>query len=147
MKKERFKLGSFVSLILRRQSHVLLIRRAHTGCEDGMYGCAGGGIDGNEPITQALIREAREELGITIKPEHAKIAHIVHKRYEGGQEMIGFFFEVFEWEGTPCNMEPHKHDDLAWFEVNNLPANCQNAFTHVLAMLEQNKFFSEMGWE
>lgn len=144
--QERFKCESFVSLILRRGSQVLLIRRFNTGCDDGMYGCAGGGVDGNEPVTQALIREAYEELGITIKKEQVKMVHVVHKRY-ANKEMIGFFFEASEWEGELRNMEPHKHDDLGWFEVDALPNNCQNAFTHVLAMIEQNKFFSELGWE
>lgn len=147
MQQERFKLGSFVSLILRRGSEVLLIRRFNTGCEDGMYGCAGGGVDGNEPITHALIREASEELGIKIKKEHVNVVHIVHRKNPQHQEMIGFFLEASEWEGEPCNMEPHKCDDLQWFDIKKLPDNCQPAFKHVLAMLDQNKFFSEMGWE
>ncbi len=147
MQKERFKIGSFVSLILRRESEVLLIRRFNTGCEDGMYGCAGGGIDGNEPVTDALIREAFEELGIQLKKEQVNIVHIVHKKYPQGQELIGFFAEASSWEGTPRNMEPHKCDDLAWFHIHELPNNCQSTFVHVVAMLEQKKFFSEMGWE
>lgn len=146
MQKERFKLGSFVSLILRRDNQILLIRRSNTGCEDGLYGCAGGGIDGNEPATQALIREAAEELGIAINKENVKAVHIVH-RYKTEGEMIGFFFEVSAWQREPQNMEPHKHDDVAWFDVDKLPGNVQPALKHVLAMIEQNKFFSEMGFE
>ena len=147
MQKERFKLASFVSLILRRGPEVLLIRRYNTGCEDGMYGCAGGCVDGNEPITQALIREASEELGIKLKKEQVKVVHIVHRKNSQGQEMIGFFVEASEWEGAPCNMEPHKCDALGWFHINKLPDNCQSVFKHVLAMLDQKQFFSEMGWE
>lgn len=145
--QERFKMISFVSLILRRGSEVLLIRRFNTGSEDGMYGCAGGGIDANEPVSQALIREASEELGIKLKKEHLNVVHIVHRRNSMGIETIGFFIEACEWEGTPCNMEPHKCDDLGWFDVNKLPENCQPAFKHVIAKLDQKKFFSEMGWE
>lgn len=147
MQKERFKIGSFVSLILRKDTKVLLIRRFNTGCEDGMYGCAGGGVDGNEPITQALVREADEELGIKLKREHLNVVHVVHRKNGLGQEMIGFFIEATAWEGDPYNREPHKCDDLAWFELDQLPDNCQPTFKHVLAMLNKKVFYSEFGWE
>lgn len=147
MEQERFKVVPFVSLILKRGSHVLLIRRQNTGTDDGMYGCAGGGVDENEPVTQALIREAAEELGITIKKEHLRVAHILQRKYPHGQEMIGFYIEATEWEGEPCNMEPHKCGDIAWFDINQLPENCQPSFKQVVAMLDRDVFFSEMGWE
>lgn len=147
MQKERYKIGSFVSLILRRGTEVLLIRRFNTGCEDGMYGCAGGGIEANEPVTQAIMREAAEELGIKLKKEDLKIVHVVHRKNDQGKEMVGFFIEAREWGGDPCNKEPHKCDDLAWFNINNLPVNCQPTFRHVVTMLDNNIFFSEMGWE
>jgi ADP-ribose pyrophosphatase YjhB (NUDIX family) len=147
MQQERFKMIAFVSLILRRGSEVLLIRRFNTGSEDGMYSCAGGGVDENEPVTQALVREAHEELGINIKKENLKVVHIVHRKNTKGVETIGFVIEACKWEGEPCNMEPHKCDDLQWFDINKLPDNCHPAFKHVVSMLEQQKFFSEMGWE
>lgn len=147
MQKERYKVGAFVSLILRRGSEVLLIRRFNTGCEDGMYGCAGGGLEAHEPITQAVIRETQEELGIKLNKENLKTVHVVHRKNDLGQEMVGFFIEATEWTGTPCNMEPHKCDDLAWFDIDNLPSNCQPTFKHVVAMLNNNIFFSEMGWD
>jgi 8-oxo-dGTP pyrophosphatase MutT (NUDIX family) len=80
--QERFKMIAFVSLILRRGSEVLLIRRFNTGFEDGMYGCAGGGVDENEPITQALVREAYEELGINLKKRTSKrCSHCSQKKF------------------------------------------------------------------
>lgn len=147
MQKERYRTGAFVSLILRKGSEVLLIRRFNTGCEDGMYGCAGGGLEAHEPITQAVIREAEEELGIKLNKEVLKVVHVVHRRNDLGQEMVGFFIEATEWQGEPCNMEPHKCDDLAWFDIENLPSNCQPTFKHVVTMLNNGLFFSEMGWE
>ena len=101
LQKERFKLGSFVLLILRRGSEILLIRRFNTGCEDGMYACAGGGLEANETVRHAIIREAAEELGIQLKKDDLKIIHVVHRKREQ-QEMIGFFIEASESEGQPC---------------------------------------------
>ena len=82
MARERFKIGAFVALILRKQEMILLIRRSNTGSGDGFYACAGGGVDGDESITQAMIREADEELGIKLKKENLKIVHIVHSKQQ-----------------------------------------------------------------
>jgi len=149
MTKKRFKLSSFVSLVLRRNQEVLLIRRANTGYEDGLYCCAGGSVDGNEPITDALMREAKEELGIILKKEHLRVVHVIHRKLKRDydSELIGFFIEATEWEGEPQNMEPHKHDDVAWFTLNNLPQNTIPILKHVLKMLDENIFYSEFGWE
>jgi hypothetical protein len=50
MKKERFKLLTFVSLILRREKEVLMLRRYSTKYNDGLYHFPGEKIDGNESI-------------------------------------------------------------------------------------------------
>jgi ADP-ribose pyrophosphatase YjhB (NUDIX family) len=147
MQQERFKLVPFVSLILKKGSQVLLIKRLNTGVDDGLYACAGGGVDEHEPVTQAMIREAAEELGITLKREHIRVAHILHRKYQHGAEMIGFYIEATEWEGEPCNMEPDKCGDVRWFDIKNLPENCQPSFKQVITMIDKGAFFSEMGWE
>ncbi len=154
MAKERFKLGAFVCLILRKNEKILLIRRSNTGSGDGFYACAGGGVDGDEPITQAMIREADEELGITLKEENLRVVHVIHAKGRQDSrgslystECVGFFLEATEWEGEPRNMEPHKHDDVAWFSLNDLPKNTYPRLRHVLEMLNKNVFYSEYGWE
>lgn len=147
MHKERFKIGSYVSLILKNENKILLIRRFQTGIDDGLYGCAGGGIDGNESITQAIIREACEELGIKLKKEHLTIVHVLHRKHSQGYESIGFHILATAWEGEPQNMEPHKCDDLVWVELENLPQNTQPHLKHVITMVKENIFFSELGWE
>lgn len=148
MNKERFKMNAFVALILRKNDTILLIRRFNTGSGDGFYSCAGGGVDGNEPITQAMIREADEELGIKLKKENLKIVHVVHsKQRDGANESMGFFLEATEWEGEPQNMEPHKHDDVAWFSINSLPQNIFPRLIHVIKMMDEKIFYSEYGWE
>jgi ADP-ribose pyrophosphatase YjhB (NUDIX family) len=146
--KERFKIGAYVSLILRKDEKILLIRRFNTGSSDGFYACVGGGVDGNEPITQAMIREADEEIGIKLRKENLKIVHVLHnKAAHGHKEQIGFFVDATEWEGDPKNMEPHKHDDVAWFSLNDLPQNTLSKLKHVLEMINKNIFFSEFGWD
>jgi 8-oxo-dGTP diphosphatase len=148
MAKERFKIPVFVALILRKNEKILLIRRSNTGSGDGFYSCAGGGVDGDETITQAMIREADEELGIKLKKENLKIVHIVHsKKRQDANENVGFFLEATEWDGELRNMEPHKHDDVSWFCLNNLPKNTFPRLIHVIKMVDEKVFYSEYGWD
>lgn len=147
MTQERFKVGPYVALILRKDNHILLIRRYKTGCDDGFYACAGGGVDGNEPITYACIREAQEEIGITLQREHLRVVHVLHSRHNNEKETVGFFIQATEWTGTPQNMEPHKHDDVCWFALNDLPQNIVPGLKHVLEKIKKDIFFSEFGWD
>ena len=65
----RFKLMATVSLILfDEQQRILLLRRHGTDWFDDHYALIGGTIDGNEPLTQAMIREAQEEANIIYNP-------------------------------------------------------------------------------
>ncbi len=145
MKKERFRLVPFVSLIIRKNNEVLLLRRYNTGYDDGLYHCAGGGVDGNEPITSAAIRELNEELGIITKKENLKVVHTLHYNSSNG-EYVNFFLETSEWEGNPEIMEPNKCDDISWFSADSLPENTMSSVKHVIEFVNKNIFYSELGW-
>ena len=61
---KRFQLVTAVHLLLIQDEKILLLRRYHTGYEDGNYSVVAGHIDGNESILKAMQREALEEAGI-----------------------------------------------------------------------------------
>lgn len=147
LKKDRFKLFSWVALVLRKDAKVLLMSRYQTGTYDGYYMCPCGGLDGDEPITSAMIREAKEELGITIKKDALKVVHVLHlNNNDREKETLGFYVEASGWEGEVCNMEPHKHDAINWFSLSGLPNNMPPEEKLVLEMVERGIFFSEYGW-
>jgi len=71
-------------LILERpDGRVLLIVRANTGYMDGRAGLPAGHVEPGEPADTAMIREAREELGIAIDPVGLSFAHVMHRRTAG----------------------------------------------------------------
>lgn len=143
--KERFKLIPAVYLVLRRGNEVLLLRRANTGYQDGKYSLVTGHLEGNELATDGIVREAKEEAGITIDPKKLKLVHAAHRLRRGdpGQERIDLFFETAEWQGEATNAEPYKCDDLSWYAMDNLPDNMLPFIKLVLADISRGVNYSE----
>ncbi|MFJ8676258.1 phosphotransferase [Streptomyces sp. NPDC093589] len=116
-----------VHLLLRRDRttgpEVLLSRRAGSVYAAGMWHMPSGHLDGPcEDVVEALVREAREETGVTIDPADVRAAVTVHHRSPGGDARVGMFFEVRRWGGTPCIREPQVCDAMDWFSLDDLPA-------------------------
>jgi XTP/dITP diphosphohydrolase len=136
---------SAVHLFLERGNQVLLLRRYNTGYSDGEYSVVAGHIDGGEDVYAAMIREAREEAGITVARRDVEAVHVMHRQSDGGEQM-DWFFRCAEWDGEVTNAEPNKCDDLRWFDADSLPPN---TIPYIRAALENYKNgvkFSVYGW-
>lgn len=146
MPKERFKLTPAVYLLPRRGDEVLLIRRYNTGYADGRYSLISGHVEADELVTDAMVREAREEGGVIIDPRALHFVHCMQRlnRHDGAaQERIDLFFVVDDWEGTFRNMEPDKCDDIGWFPVNRLPSNTLSVVRLAVGHVQRGVFYSE----
>ena len=110
-----------VHLLLVRDERILLLRRFNTGYEDGNYSLVAGHLDGGEQIKTAMVREAREEAGIEISPSDLSVVGVMHLMTD--KEYVSFFLHASDWSGQVINFEPHKCDDLSWFDIDNLPGN------------------------
>ena len=148
---KRFKLKVGVFLFLIQDHQILLLRRYNTGIDDGLYVVPMGAIDGNETVTEALIREAAEEANIVLKPENLQITHIMHRLHtmpDGFSfEQIDIFFNTSDYEGVIENLEPHKCDELKFYPLNNLPEKIVPFIRHAINCTTKGQFFSEFGWE
>ncbi|MFH0890894.1 MAG: NUDIX domain-containing protein [Candidatus Liptonbacteria bacterium] len=144
---QRFKIVTAVHTILVKDGKILLARRINTGWQDGMYHIPGGHVDGGETMANAVIREAKEELGIAIDPTGMKLGHVMHRAPAGEDgEYLDLFFIVKKWEGEPKINEPERCDDLNWFEPNSLP---ENIIPHIRKSIEavfSGETYSEYGW-
>ncbi len=143
---DRFKLISAVHLLLIKDNQILLLRRANTGYEDGNYSVPAGHVDGNEPLRAAMAREALEEARIVIRPEDLRFAHVMHRVKADGERM-DFFFTADKWEGEPLNGEPHKCDDLRWFDLESIPENTIPYIRAAIGSFTKEEPFSEFGWK
>ena len=148
IKKDRFKLVPAVFLIFLKDGKLLLLHRANTGHNDGKYGLVSGHVDGEESIRRAGVREAYEEVGVTINENDLRFVHIAHRRKESNDhERVDFYFVADRWQGEPRNTEPDKCDDLSWFTLDKLPENTIDYVQVAIENFRQGSFYSEFGWD
>ena len=118
---------SAVHILIIKNGQILLQKRKGSKLWPGYYAVPAGHIDEGENQYDALIREAKEELGIVINPENIINSYVVLRRnfFEiDGKRLepyIDYYFEINEYEGTPKIIEEDKCDELIWADINNLP--------------------------
>lgn len=123
-----------------------MMRRQNTGWSDGLYSLPAGHIDGSESARTAMIREANEEVGISIKPEDLSFALIVH-RNSPDREYIDFYFVVEDWQGEPYNAEPDKCDDLRWSDIDKIRGDIIPNVKQALEAYREGLKYVEYGWD
>lgn len=118
-----------VYVLLRRRAlgrrQVLLQFRDGTGFMDEHWACgAAGHVEAGESLFAAAVREADEELGVTVAPEDLIPLTVVHRRHEDDaaiNQRIDVFFAVDRWVGHPTTQEAEKSSGLDWFDLEDLP--------------------------
>ena len=140
----RIKFPVTVHLLFFRDQQILLLRRFNTGYEDGNYSVPAGHLEGGETIRRAAVREALEEVGVHIDVEDVAFATVTHRK--SNDERVDFFVHIKEWEGEPFNAEPHKCDELRWFDLEALPENTIPYVRRAIQNYNQAIPFEEFGW-
>lgn len=143
--KERFKPFVATYLVLIKDGQVLLSKRYNTGYRDGNYSLVAGHLDGGETTKQCIIREAKEEANIALCQEDLEVVHIMH-RLEPNREYFDIYLRAKKWSGDITIMEPDKCDELAWFELDNLPDNMVPEVKLALENIDKNIHYGEFGW-
>ena len=144
--EERYLSRIGVDILLERKNEasgrceILLLKRQGTGYYDGYYDMPGGHLEANEDIFDGMIREAKEEIGITIKREDMKILHIYHKYKRG---MLKFVFKVCKYEGIPINNELDKCEKIEWIDLENLPENIVPSIKIELDNIKRGIYYSK----
>lgn len=141
---ERLKPYSAVYLMLYDDEEVLLLKRKNTGHRDGEYSLVAGHIDVGETASEAMIREANEEVGIDVEPHALEAVHLIHRR-SGDRVYLDLFYKAAEWHGQIRNREPEKCAELSWEARDELP---ENTVPYVEQAIENDSgdFYSEFGW-
>lgn len=144
MEKHKARLASFI--ILERDGKILLARRFNTGYADGQYQMPSGHVESNEFPAEAIIREAKEEIGIDINISDLECVHVSYRlnKVDSAGDYVDFFFKAKKWSGELINAEPDKCDEIIWVPIDDLPKNTVSVVKEVLGRIIKGDSFSQI---
>ena len=139
--------ASYLALI--KDNKILLLRRCNTWYEDWNYSMVAGHVDPGETFTKCMIREAKEEAGIILLTQDLKVVHVMHRDsgMKEDNQRVDVFFTAKKWDWDIVNIEPHKCDDLSWFDLDNIPENTIPCVKKAIEHIKNWVFYSEYGWK
>lgn len=122
-------------MVIRDGDKVLLFLRNdgffnHNG---GYWVVPAGHIEHGETAASAAIREAKEELDITIDPADMTFATVI-SNLASKTESFDFFFIVNKFSGTIRNCEGDKCVTMQWFTLDEIRALPQVVSTTRIAL-------------
>ena len=113
-----------VGAIIEKDKKVLLVKRNHKPFKD--YWCIPGGhIDFGETAQQAVIREAKEETGLTFKPKFLGYRDEIYPDINWHGEVLIFYGEA---EGNE-KIDGEEITDIKWVDIEEA-SNMKLAFEH-----------------
>lgn len=97
------------------------------------YTLPGGHIERDESIVDAVVREMKEETGLTIR--HPRLCGVKQFPIDGGRYLV-FLFRAEEFEGEVVSSE---EGQMEWVERADLPSlNTVNDFSELLSVMEDD---------
>lgn len=128
-----------VRLILEHKGFVLMLKQ--TSQNGGKYTLIGGRMEHRELPQQALIREAREEAGLSLREEDLELVHTLFKQ-KGDELRIVLYFKATKWEGEITAKEREKFTRVSWLPMSNLPRQTSPTVRHVLEHFKNSSTYS-----
>src|SRR3990172_7836202 len=109
------------AVIVNAQGKIFLAKRGKEARnESGKWEFPGGAVEFGEALEQALVREVKEEYGFDIEVQELLdvVNHIIP---DEKQHWVSPTFLCRSKGGPPCIREPHKCDEIGWFELDEIP--------------------------
>ena len=135
-------IGTYMVLI---PGNKILLSRRNDKQYKGVYSLVCGHVEKGENVINALIREAKEEVGIDVFPEYVKVISAVHRPSADYKntvvDIIDFFVLVTKYTGKIENMEPDKTQEVAFFDIDDLPENCTVQVKKALNLYKAHDFY------
>ena len=135
MDNDDLKIGAN-PIIINDKNQILLGRRLKK-VGYGTYCLPGGHVKINETVEESVVREVKEETDLDVKIEDVQVINFARTK-----DYINIGVLVKKYEGIPKIMEPHKCDDLSFFDLNDLPELFKNNEVNIKLYLE-NKFYDK----
>lgn len=143
---------SAVLLVLTRyidgKPQILLQLRQNTKYGNGKWDLAATGhVEPGESMKMALIREAKEEIGIEIDIEDVHFLVLMHVYTPSTfRTYYNAYFKVDKFKNSPRIIETEKCGALQWFDMDNLPINILTDRKQAIENILSGIHYSEIGW-
>ena len=102
-----------------------VLHKRSENCRDehGNWDCGGGGLKFNERLLDAVKREVNEEYGTDpVKIEYLGVDEVFREHDGKPTHWLSFRYKVLVDRDKVINNEPHKHSELIWTTIDNLPS-------------------------
>ncbi len=101
-------------------------RSANCRDEHGKWDIGGGGLEFGESVEETLKKEIKEEYCTDVLASEFLGYRDVHREHDGKKtHWVALDFKVLVDPATVANGEPHKFDELKWFNRNSIPADSE----------------------
>ena len=114
-----------VNLMVEENGEILIVKRAGSQSEAGLWSLPGGTVKLKEPLKQALAREIKEELNCST--DNLKLYDIIYN----DNEVISYYYTGMLKGKIKLNQE---NSEYKWVKIKNLPKMAYN----------QHKLFNEL---
>ncbi len=139
--KKYFRTVLTTRLLLESNEQFLFLEQSPLN--GGGFTLPGGKIEKEEFAKDALVREASEEIGISIKKKHLQLVHVTHRKSGNMSEIILFFYCTANPTEAPVSKEPHKFQQTVWLPMNEVPEGLTDVLKNAIESVKKGKFFSQ----
>lgn len=117
-----------------QNNKILLLERQNTWFENKKFCPPGGNVDNNEEPIDAAVRECKEETNLDINSDSLTLIRNF-KTQGNGRAFVNYYYLTREHVGTAENLEPHRHTNIKWFDINDLPTNTSSIVLETLKLI------------
>lgn len=151
MTKKRYLTRSAVFLIVQDwEGAYLFQQRSNSGYYDGHYDTAvSGHVEEGETALQAMIRETKEEIGLSLTPSDLSFSGVNHRK-SNDQVYYDFFFYL------PINQvqkdtikiaDPDKISQIIWWKKSQFSSLIIPYIRQMIDNHEKGIYYQETGWD
>ncbi|MBC9717828.1 NUDIX domain-containing protein [Streptomyces sp. TRM66268-LWL] len=136
-----------VHLVFEQTGKVLLGLRSSTSAyAPDTWHLPAGHLE-DESATTCAVREAHEELGVSIDEQDLRLIHVVHQRDSENQvPRVQLLFQVLDYAGTPTVREPERCTSWRWWPYGALPTPLVDYAAVALTGIAAGRTYTQMGW-
>ena len=100
------KIDHVALAILRCEDQIVMVQQHIAGANEPYWVLPGGLVEGGELITDALIREVKEETGVQVNAIGPLVGISQIDRPLQASQTLLFVFEIAQWQGTLQSQDP-----------------------------------------